>query len=280
MPIYGFSVTVYPPLNIGLADIAIGAAFLYAPFHPSSANQFDNLPDGPIRRNLLLAGVTTAWRLDYFDESNFTINFARIAAIVLIVVLAPTFFRSIGYETMIRAVLWTLRVNIIVLLVDVVGLLPDALSPSVPWLDRPTGFFLEPGWYSGSILLLLFCLLYAETVLQRRFVNGIDIMLLVLSIIFSTGFRGITLLPFAILFLLAMDVRIRSARTLIGIAVRGHRVGGCHFFLPGFCCRQNCWASPRTGWQSCDNGHRLGRSKGHFRGAGCRTARRRGTQSR
>ena len=97
------------------------------------------------------------------------------------------------------------------------GWLPDALSPSPPSLTRASGFFLEPGWYSASISLVLFCLLHAETVLRRRFVNVGDVALFVISVILSAGFRGIMLLPLSILILLAMDMRMRSARTVIGV---------------------------------------------------------------
>ena len=214
----GFSVTLYAPLKISLADIAIGSALLHALLHLRQARISSiTLPMVVFAGILLLSGMITAWRFEYFDELNFAINFARIVAIVVIVALLPTFFRSMGYETMVRAVLWAFRVNAIVLLVDAVGLLPDVFSPSRPSLDRPTGFFLEPGWYSASISFVLFCLLYAETVLRRRYVNVGDVALFVLSVILSAGFRGILLLPLSILILLAMDMRMRSARTVISV---------------------------------------------------------------
>ena len=105
--LYGFSVTLYAPLKISLADIAIGAALLYVLFHLHHLRISSiTLPMVLFAGTLLLSGVITAWRFEYFDEIDFAINFARIVAIVVILALLPAFFRSIGYETMVRAVLW------------------------------------------------------------------------------------------------------------------------------------------------------------------------------
>ena len=215
---YGFSVEIFSPLRVSLADISIVAALCYAVLHVTQVRINSVIMLVVLfAGSLLLAGAFTAWRFAYFDELNFAINFVRIVAIVAIVALLPVFFRSIGLELIVRAVLWALRVNAVVLLIDVVGWLPAALSPSSPELSRPTGFFTEPGWYSGSLSLMLFCLLFAEVVLRQRFVTVFDLALFLVSVVVSTGFRGITLLPLTIFILLATDLRLRSMRTVLAV---------------------------------------------------------------
>ena len=215
---YGFSVEIFSPLKVSLADISIAAALGYTILHVTQVRiNSVTLLVILFAGSLLLAGAVTAWQFAYFDELNFAINFVRIVAIVAIMALLPVFFRSIGFELIVRAVLWALRANAVVLLIDVVGWLPAALSPSPPELSRPTGFFTEPGWYSGSLSLMLFCLLFAEVVLRQRFVTVFDLALFLVSIVVSTGFRGITLLPFTILILLTMDLRMRNSRTAIAV---------------------------------------------------------------
>ena len=216
---YGFTLTLYSPLKIGLADIAIGTALLYVLFRRRHANMSSIVvPIAIFAGTHLLSGVMTAWRFAYFDELNFSINFARIAAILVTVALLPEFYQAIGCDRMCWGLLWAFRVNATAILVDLMGWLPEAFSPSAPHMTRPSGFFLEPGWYSASILLFIFCLLYAESVLRRRLLNRIDITLFVLSIVLSAGFRGIVPLPLTILILVAIDMRLRSLRTVIGVS--------------------------------------------------------------
>ena len=180
----------------------------------------------------LLSGAMTAWRFAYFDELNFAINFGRIAAILVAVALLPEFYRVVGCDRISWGLLWAFRINAVVLLVDLMGWLPEALSPSPSHVARASGFFLEPGWYSASVLLFIICLLYSENVLRLRLLNGIDVTLFVVSIVLSAGFRGIVPLPFTILILLATDMRMRSWRTVIGVSCAALVLVGAPILFP------------------------------------------------
>ena len=216
-----FSFSIFPnslPITLAYADVVIGLLLVYSlirigRFTPNSIC-YATLAFAMV---ILLSGIVNIWRDATFDIGNFAANYIRVIALVGIVFLLPPLLRRIGHDRLATATMWVVRLQCAVVLADSVSLIPAAWKLSPEILTRPIGMFDEPGWFGVWLGLSVFYVIQVQRNLKRQYIGPLDIGLVVVSVIASTGMRGVIIIGFAMaLLFITMGMRTRL-RVLSGI---------------------------------------------------------------
>ena len=212
-----FGITVLKsPVTVAVSDVAIALLLIYSVLRfGRMAKSYLGYATVLLAIVILLSGAVNTWRNAEFDPVNFATNYIRIIGIVAMVLLLPSLLRSVGHERLVRSTLWVLRVHSVLILVDSVGLLSDALSPSNPILTRPAGLFLEPGWFGVYAGLSVFYIIQTQHNFGRQYLRLADITLVGVAIIASAGVRGVIFFGVFIL-LLVLSGGVRTRPKLVG----------------------------------------------------------------
>ena len=183
------------PIAVAIPDVVLGGFILYG-ITISRRIALGPIPwlVSALAVAVLLSGVVNSLRNPLFDAGNFLTNYVRIIGIVGFMILSVPILRRIGPDALRSGTLWAVRINAMALLTDAIGLLPVWLSPSSLLLERPTGFFLEPGHFGVYVAFAMFYLIQLDRNSNHRQIRFVDVALMAGSIIISTGFRGLFLL--------------------------------------------------------------------------------------
>lgn len=188
---------------------------------------------------LLFSGLFNEINYPLFNFSNFVVNYIRVIGLVAIVLLLPPLFREIGQERLAKAMLWIIRLHCIILLFDAFRVIPiewlPASTPGESRAARAAGLFYEPGWFGIWIGLSFFYILQLQKNHQKVYIKSTDLFLITISLISSTGIRGILIFGVAIsimFFSKKLSDQLKLAGSFIFIFIL-LSIGG-KYFLPSF----------------------------------------------
>jgi len=210
----------YIPFTLAGSDIAIGATLLYAAARVGRlALNPTTYAAGLLAVAVLFGGVINVLLDSAFDTTSFAINYVRVIALVLMVLLLPPLITRVGNERFARATMWVVRVQCVLVLVDWAYPIQLGLfSPEAEELSRASGLFVEPGWFGIWLGFSVFYLGQAQKNLKVRYLGVFDIALIGTSVIISTGMRGVLMVGLAFAVLFVMDGRFRR-RALSAVAI-------------------------------------------------------------
>jgi hypothetical protein len=199
------------PFTVSVSDFVIAATLLYSIFRVGrGVLNTTTYAAGLLAIAVLMGGVINAWIGDTFDIANFAVNYLRVIAVVMMVLLLPPLIVRIGNDRLARATMWVVRVQCVLVLVDWfypirLGLLP----PDAELQARASGLFVESGWFGVWLGFSIFYLGQAQKNLKRQYISALDFALIGIAVIMSTGMRGVLMVGFALFVLLVMDARLR-----------------------------------------------------------------------
>jgi len=210
----------YLPFTLAASDITVGLASIYAAVRVGRLTLNPTVyATGFLVFAVLLGAAINGATDSSFDVASFGINFVRVLALVIVVLLLPPLVVRIGNERFARATMWVVRIQCLLVIVDWAYPIQLGLfDPGAEALRRASGLFIEPGWFGIWLGFSVFYLGQAQKNLKGRYLGVFEITLISTSVIISTGMRGILMVGLAFLVLLAMEGRFRR-RALGSMAI-------------------------------------------------------------
>lgn len=205
------------PFTFAISDVVVALMLAYSLFRVKLI-QKDPISKATILMAtiLLISGFYNFLSWPQFDIGNFLYNYLRIIGIVGIILLLPPMLRRIGPDRLARGTIYALRVQCILLLADSYHLLPiEWLAGEFGRSTRPAGLFVESGWFGTWVGLSVIYLAQVQRNAKQPFVSLPDIALWCISVVASTGVRGIILLGFGLFSLLSPLATSRQTSKLL-----------------------------------------------------------------
>ena len=201
----------YIPFTLAVSEITIAVTLLYSVVF---IGRFVLSPTAYAVALLAIAvlfgGSINALIEPSFDLSNFAVNYVRVVALVMMVLLLPPLITRVGNDRLARATMWVVRIHCALVILDwarpiQLGLFP----PETEALTRASGLFVEPGWFGIWLGFSVFYLGQAQKNLKETYLGVFEVALIGASVILSTGMRGVLMVGSAFIVLLAMEGRFR-----------------------------------------------------------------------